>query len=525
MSTPPRIRGNKGRIGIALISLLALLLAAPILVVVTSPIHTVAPEWDHVWRNLLPAHFQGTLYLLIGVLPLSLLLAVPAAWLVAAHDFPGRRLFSWALVLPLALPTYIAAFTYADLFGPTSAAANWSARVLGLRPDMLSTEGLWLVLSLVLYPYIYLPARAIFSRGMSARVEVARTLGANGRRRFWRVALPLARPAIVGGALLVAMEALNDYGAVKFYGVRTLTTGIFRSWSGLYDLGSALRLGLVLVGLVALLQWAVSLFRRKARQENEQEPVRREPLSGARAAMATLWCGAILLFAAAIPLAKIVADVLRDQDQAVLLDTLEAFRNTAVVATLAAITTLIIALLVIYRQHYGDRTDPTIRLAKLGYVIPGAVIAMGAMALAGGLDSITGWGLSLIGSLGLLVYAFSSRFLAVAVNPLEAGLRQRSADLVSAARTLGAGPWRTFHSVDLPLLRPTLLAAAMLVAIDVIKELPLTLILRPFDFETLSTKAYAMASIEQLQDASWPALCIVLCGLLPVVLLDRALER
>ncbi len=507
------------------ISALALLLAAPLIVVLTAPLHAPAPEWEHVQRALLPHHLRETILLLFGVLSIALVIAIPSAWLVAVHDFPLRGFFRWALVIPLALPTYISAFTYAALLGPTGSFSNSLAASIGIRPDIMNLPGLSMVLALVLFPYIYLPARAAFSRGMATQLDAARMLGAGAQRRLVRVAMPLARPAIAGGALLLAMETLNDFGAVKYFGIRTLTTGIFRSWGGLYDMGSALRLSMVLLGLIALLLWVERRSRRGVRQTTDQAPMKPIPLKGAHAWLATAWCLLVVACAAGLPLGKIISDVVLHSDGTVPGGVLKAFLNTLLVAGLAASFTLAIAVLFAFRERYARRSDLVIRLANMGYAIPGAVIAIGVMALAGFLDRQHIMGTALIGSLGMLTYAFSVRFLAVGTQPLYGNMRQQSPYLDEAARMLGASPWRAFSRITLPLLKPAIGAAAMLVAIDVIKELPLTLILRPFDLHTLSTMTYELASIEQLRDSSWPALLIVICGLFPVLLLERLLAR
>ena len=279
------VSAMRGRAGRSAISLLAILLAGPLLVVLTSPLHTAAPEWSHVLTNLLPVQTGETLLLLVIALVTALLVAVPTAWVVTMFEFPGRRVFGWALVLPLALPTYIAAYTWAALLGPTGSISIWCAEHIGLKPNVLNLGGLGIVLGLVLYPYIYLPARAMFARGMSMQIEAARTLGASGFSLFMRVAVPLARPAIAAGALLLSMEVLNDYGAVKYYGVRTLTTGMFRSWGGLRDLGSALRIGIVLLVLVAVLLWIERRSRRHASTATDQVPTKRSlPSARSRAA-------------------------------------------------------------------------------------------------------------------------------------------------------------------------------------------------------------------------------------------------
>ncbi len=507
------------------ITLAAALLCLPLLVVITAPLHAPAPEWPHVWRTLLPGHVGGTLALLAGTLLVALLLGVPTAWLVAVHRFPGRPVLRWMLVLPLACPTYIAAFTYAALLGPTGSWSVWLHEHTGTRIDIMHLPGLCLVMGAVLFPYIHLPARAAFAAGMSAQLDAARTLGALPLRRFLRVALPLARPAIAGGAVLAAMETLNDYGAVKYFGIRTLTTGIFRSWSGLYDAGSALRLGAMLLLLIALLLWIERRARRGARHEVDQAPVAPLPLNGPARWLATGWCALAVALGAIVPLSNILIDAASTWSDVRATDLAMATLRTLGIANLTALATLALAVLFVFARRHRAAPPWMIRAANLGYVIPGAVIAVGVMTAAGAIDRTAWLPFALIGGIGLLTYAYTARFLAVAGQPLMGALRQQDPTLDDAARLLGASRWRTFRAVNLPLLRPALLAAATLVALDVVKELPLTLILRPFNFDTLSTKAFEMARIEQLREASVPALLIVLCGVVPVLLLDRLATR
>ena len=519
------VSAMRARAGRSAITLLAILLAGPLLVVLTSPLHTAAPEWSHVLTNLLPVQTGETLLLLAIALVTALLIAVPTAWVVTMFEFPGRRVFGWALVLPLALPTYIAAYTWAALLGPTGSISIWCAEHIGLKPNVLNLGGLGIVLGLVLYPYIYLPARAMFARGMSVQIEAARTLGASGFSLFMRVAVPLARPAITAGALLLSMEVLNDYGAVKYYGVRTLTTGMFRSWGGLRDLGSGLRIGIVLLVLVAVLLWIEHRSRRHASTATDQLPTKRSLPSAGSRWIIFAGCASVLLVAAGLPLWKIIGDAIavwNMNDHGALVN---ALGPTAMLASCAAIITLLIATLFTFRERHGRRSDMAIRAANLGYAIPGAVIALGTMVLAGPLDRSNWTGPVLIGSIGLLLYAYSVRFLAVGTQPLFGALRSQPRTLDEAALMLGASNWRIFRRINLPLLRPAVLAAAMLVAVDVIKELPLTLILRPFNFETLSTSTYRFAGIEQLREASVPALLIVLCAMLPLLFLERLLGR
>ena len=498
---------------------LALLLLAPLLVVVTAPLHSTATEWPFVWRELLPSHLQETGLLLLISVTLAVIFGTGAAWLVSAFRFPGRDLFRWALVLPLALPTYISAITFASLFGPTG-----SIRLtLGLPFDIVNLPGLALVFALVLFPYVYLPARAAFSTGMAAHLDAARMLGGGALRRFFRVAAPLARPSIAGGAFLVAMETLNDYGAVKYYGIHTLTAGIFRAWGGLYDVGSALRLSGLLLALVLLLVWSEAQLRKRAQHSTANHATQQIALIGWKRMAASAGCALLLFAGFVLPVMAIVLDAFRTADLSHLRTVLPALGNTLLVGTLAAALTLAVAITLAFSERHDRSRSRLVQWAGLGYAVPGAVIALGVMALAGWIGDRTG--IVLIGGIALLAYAFTVRFLALAGQPLRAGLAQQQRSLDESARLLGASPLRTFFTVNMPLLRPALIAAALLVLMEVVKELPLTMILRPFDLDTLSTRVFELARIEQWADAALPALLIVLCGLVPVLLLDRLAQR
>jgi iron(III) transport system permease protein len=498
---------------------LALLLLAPLLVVVTAPLHSTATEWSFVAHELLPSHLRETGLLLVISVVLAVIFGTGAAWLVSAFRFPGRDLFRWALVLPLALPTYISAITFAALLGPTG-----SIRLaLGLPFDIVNLPGLALVFALVLFPYVYLPARAAFSTSMAVHLDAARMLGGSAVRRFFRVAAPLARPAIAGGAFLVAMETLNDYGAVNYYGIHTLTAGIFRAWGGLYDVGSALRLSGLLLALVLVLVWSEGRIRQRALHSTAHHATERIALDGWRRVAASAACGLLLFAGFVLPVAAILMDAFRTADLSHLRIVLPALGNTLLVGAIAAALTLSVAIVLAYSERHERSRSRLVQWAGLGYAVPGAVIALGVMALAGWIGDQTG--IVLIGGIGLLAYAFTVRFLALAGQPLRAGLAQQQRSLDESARLLGASPVRTFFSVNMPLLRPALIAAALLVLMEVVKELPLTIILRPFDFDTLSTRVYELARIEQWADAAVPALLIVLCGLVPVLLLDRLSQR
>ncbi|QQR86376.1 MAG: iron ABC transporter permease [Flavobacteriales bacterium] len=510
---------------------LAVLLCLPLLVVALSPLFLEAPQWSFVGGAFLWEHLGGSLELAFGTLLLALVFGVGAAWVVSVFDFPGRRVISWLFVLPLALPTYIAALAFAGLLGPTGTWTVFLREHMGIEVDVMTMPGLCMVLALVLFPYVYVPARAAFSGGLSDALEASRTLGAGPWRRFVSVGLPLARPAIAGGGLLVLMETLNDYGAVKYYGLHTITTGIFRAWGGLYDRGSAMRLAVLLVVLVITLIVVERMLRRRGLRTTDHRPLTRLTLSGPRRILVLIVCSLLVLMSLVVPIGALSIDALSVPGAHLLPELFSATLNTLHVGAWAAGFTLLVALLLAWkaRQQQG-RESRLGQLAELGYVVPGAVIAVGAMALAGLLDRAVGIvgtasGLALIGSLPLLVYAFGARFMAVAAQPIKAGSAQQPMLLDEAARTLGVPASRTFLRVNLPLLRPALVAAALLTALEVMKELPLTLIMRPFDFDTLSTTVHEYARIEQTREAALPALVIVLCALLPVLLLHRLHDK
>ncbi|HEY0979001.1 MAG TPA: iron ABC transporter permease [Flavobacteriales bacterium] len=502
------------------IALTALLMLAPIIAVVLAPLHTPAPEWDFVRSALLPGHLIETARLVLVSALLAIVLGSSTAWLVTSARFPGRDLFRWALMLPLALPTYIGSITFAALLGPTGSLSRMLRSSTGIGIDILTPDGLAITFGLLLYPYVYLPARAVFSNGMSDLLEAARTLGASPARRARRVAFPMARPAIAGGALLVAMEALNDYGAVQYYGVHTLTAGLFKAWGGLYDTGSALRIAGILLLIVLVLAWGEERSRGRASRTSTSPPLRPARLHGWRALTASIWCTLVLGIAFVLPFGTLVIDTVQVAGTTVWSELTGPLLNTLKLAGGSALLTLLIALLFAFAQRNGQAR--LVKLTSIGYAVPGAVIAMGVMGLAGTFADRTQW--ILIGTVPLVMYAFAVRFLAMATNPLNAGLATQPRTLDDSARLLGASRIRTFLHINLPLLRPSLVAASAIVLIEVMKELPLTLILRPFGMDTLSTHVFYMARIEQWREAAPPALLIVLCSLLPVLLLERWLQ-
>ena len=511
-----------------MVGLFLFLPMAEVLWHLTSP----AENWEHLRDTVLGRYLKGSIILVLGTAALSLFLGVSTAWLVACCEFPGRKFFEWVLVLPLAIPTYIAAYAYFDLLDRLTPLLIWvrtnvNPAAMTWLSDTLVYPVTIVVLSAVLYPYVYLVARAAFTRQNSQCIEAARTLGHGPQSTFWRVALPLARPAIVGGVALVIMETLNDYGAVKHFNVHTFTTGIFRTWLSMGDLQGALRLAACLMALILFLMVLEKWLRFGAKfHKNSQadRPFQRYSLGQAKAGLAILCCLLPLVIGFVLPLSRLAYWASLNAGGVLDASFLKLTFNSVAVATAAGLATVGLALFLAYTARYfGSRTvGVTNRLAILGYAVPGAVIAMGILLVAGQVTQATGWVLT--GSLTALVLAYIVRFLAVAWQPIDSGMERNCAQLNNASRSLGATASRSLLDVNMPLLRSSLVAAGLFVFVDTMKELPLTLILRPANFETLSTKTYDLVYQSQIPESSVPALCIILVSLLPVIWLNRQMR-
>ncbi len=507
----------------------------------------VTPEsavWQHLSTTVLPVYLQQSLWLLLGVGVGTLLLGVSTAWLVARYVFPGHRHWQWLLILPMAMPGYIVAYAYTwwlDVAGPLQstlrAQFGWSFDDYWF-PNIRSLGGAVLVLTVVLYPYVYLLSRAAFQQ-LSKQMWEAHQL-AGGQNFFRRMALPLARPAIFGGLALVMMETLADYGTVQFFGINTLTTGIFKTWFGLGSLSGAAQIACLLLGLVLLIMGLEKVWRGAARYDvvNDGLPgTQKTTLRGWRAWLGTLWCGLVVGLGFVAPLVLLLLMAGQSQIKLWWTDFMALIINTFWVASLAALVTVAVALLAQYvKRHTHHR--PTQRLVQslgLGYAIPGLVIAVGVSMAYGwldqGINGLRAWYadapamLFFSGGFIALITAYVIRFLAVAMKPLEAAYQGISHTYDEASLLTGNSHQQTFRRIHWPLLKSSLWTAALLVFVDLLKELPATLVLRPFNFNTLAVKAYELASDERLADAAIPALSIVAVGLLPVLLLNKRINR
>ncbi len=497
--------------------------------------------WAHLWDTQMPRLLGNTLVLVLGVGVGVTVLGVSLAWLTSLCEFPGRRWLDWALMLPFAIPAYVLAFVFIgllDFSGPVqSLAREWFGT--GLRfPRVRSTGGVILVLVLVFYPYVYLLARSAFLAQGKGLMEAARVLGLSPWQAFWRVALPMARPAIGAGLALAIMETLADFGAVAVFNFDTFTTAIYKTWYGFYSLSSATQLAcLLLLGVMLVLygeRRARGVFRPASERPRGRALYR---LHGWRAWLASGWCGLVFACAFVIPLLQLLVWFwqrgrfdLDERYASLILHTLS-------LGALAALITVAVALLLAFARRLAP-TRPVrsaVALANLGYALPGSVLAVAIMLAFSSLDRwlvipVSGWlgGAGkplLLGSLAALLLAYMIRFMAVAYGPLESALARIRPSLPEASRSLGVAGPRLFFGVYLPLLVPGALSAALLVFVDVLKEMPATLLMRPFGWDTLAVRIFEMTSEGEWARAALPALTLVLVGLLPVIGLIRRSAR
>ncbi|HEY5795841.1 MAG TPA: iron ABC transporter permease [Bosea sp. (in: a-proteobacteria)] len=527
----------------------AALVALPILSLAFTALSSQAASiWPHLAANVIPAALADTGMLLLGVGLLCGVIGVGTAWLVTQFDFPGRRSLEWLLVLPLALPTYITAYVYVEFLGfqgPLQGALRELTGWRSLRdywfPDPRSLPGAIFVMAIVLYPYVYLSVRALFGLQAATIVESARTLGASRGRLFWRIGLPMARPALAAGMTLALLETLNDIGASEYLGVRSLTLSIYTTWVNRNSLAGAAQIACVMLLLVVtmiVIEGKLRGQRRFALPVRQPRAVGRVPLAGRAAVAASLACALPVLLGAVLPIAFLAGEVLRrdlwQQADAALLRSLA---NAVILSGLAAgiVVALGIGIGAARRQGRESWLPTLSRLATLGYAVPGTVLALGLLVPLAGFDNILAnaavrWfgfnpGLLLMGSGAALVLAYVVRFLAIAVSGVESGLSRISPRIDDAARTLGASAPEVMRKMHWPLARPAIAAAALLVFVDGLKELPATLLLRPLNVDTLATTVYGHASRGSFEDGALAGLLIVLAGLYPAIRLARASGR
>ena len=525
----------------------AALVALPVLVVLGSIFADAGEIWSHLASTVLQQYVTNSLTLMVGVGLGVCLIGVSTAWLVSMCRFPGSRWFEWALLLPLAAPAYLLAYTYTDwldYYGPIQSGLRaffgWERVTDYWFPDVRSLGGAIAMFSLTLYPYVYMLARVAFLEQSECALEASRSLGRGPWRSFTAVALPLARPAVMAGLSLALMETLNDFGTVQYFGISTFTTGIYRTWFGMGERVAAAQLSAMLMIFIFTLLILERWSRRQARYyqgKNSHRSASVYTLGLGHSIMAWIACFMPILLGLLLPAGLLLHMTLNNWEDALDDSFVELSYHSLLLAGLTAAIAIVISLIL----AYGSRLNPSrwiqtgVRIASMGYGVPGAVIAVGILipvvrldkAIAALIQSIQGTspGLLLSGTIAALVFAYLVRFLAVSLGAVESGLTKIRPSLDDAARSLGCSPTKTLVRVHVPLMGGSILTAIMLVFVDVMKELPATLVMRPFNFDTLAIRVYQYASDERLVEASAPALMILIVGLIPVVLLSRQIAR
>jgi iron(III) transport system permease protein len=527
---------------IAWTMIIAVFIVLPLVIIFISIFGQTGPNWHHILHNLLPSYVANTMMLMLSVALLTVITGVGTAWITSMYHFPGRRFFSWALILPIALPAYISGFTWAGILDFTSPVYIFARTHFGINTgqflffDLLSLPGATLILSLALYPYVYLITRAWFTRQSATMLEAALSLGKAPWQVFFEVALPLARPAIVAGVSLVMMEVLNDYGLVRYFGVDTFTIGVFTAWFAFSDPAAATRLSAYMMIFVLGLIYAERSQRGKMNfelQGSTFRPIIRRRTKPVKAAFMVLFCMIPFLFGFLFPALMLIYWAIKTAPAVMGYRFWELLGNSFMLAALAAMVVMLIAVVVAFtiRRFPSRLTRSLSGISTIGYALPGAVVAIGIIIpfilFDNVLTSLFGTlsGSIITGSWMLLIYAYMVRFMAVGFNSIESGMEKISHSLDEASLSLGKSTLSTLTSIQLPLLKGSITTAGLLVFIDVLKELPLTLILRPFNFDTLAIRAFEFASDERIAEAAPASLIIVLTGLIPVFILNRVMSK
>lgn len=525
---------------------IAVLIGLPVLSVVYLALFPEENAWTHLAATVLPHYLESTFLLMTGVVALTFLIGTGAAWLIAMYDFPGKRWLSWALLLPFAVPAYVVAYVYTDLLeyaGPVQIALReifgWETAQDYWFPEVRSMGGAISVMSLALYPYVYMLARSAFMEQSLSLYQVSRSLGVSPLGFFLRVSLPIARPAIAVGLALVLMETLNDFGTVDYFAVQTLTAGLYDTWLNMGNLGGAAQIASVMVIVVILLVSLERYSRRRQKQYNTRHqgaPIPATRLQGKRAWLATIATALPVVLGFVIPFLVLLNYAVRYFEQSWSQSFLSYAFNSFSLSALAAVLTLILGTLLAYSKRLNRHalSNAAIRFSSLGYAVPGAVLAIGIIVPFAWLDNQVdalareylgvSTGLILSGTAFAVLFAYLVRFLAVASGAVESSLDKVTPSMDMASRSLGHSYFSTLVRVHLPMIRRGALTAMLVVFVDCMKELPATLILRPFDFETLATQVYQYASDELLEQSALSALVIVLVGLIPVLLLNKSIQ-
>lgn len=538
---------SSGNLGWSLGALaIALIAAAPLLAIAVLGLRSSGDTWPHLISTVLPSSTLTTLELMLGVGLTTLVIGVGTAWLVTMFRFPGRGLFVWLLLVPLAMPTYIIAFCYMELLDYSGTVQTGLRNAFGWEnashywfPDIRSVWGGILVMSFVLYPYVYLTARASFLQQSVCVLEVSRTLGRTAWGTFWSVALPLARPALVAGVTLALMESLNDIGAVEFLGIQTLTVSIYTTWLERSSLPGAAQISCAMLIFVFTLIYVERSARRRQRFHHttgKYSLLPEQRLGPVHGIFAMIACALPILIGFVLPFSVLFESAITNLAEGLKLEFWKAAWHSLMLATSTAIIAVTVGVVLAYacRASRSKLVHAATALASVGYAVPGTVLAIGVLIPLAGFDNAfdafmrstfgISTGLLLTGSAAGLVLAYTVRFLAISYGTIDAGFKKTSVNLDGVGRTMGATITQLLFRVHLPILMPALGAAALLVFVDTMKELPATLLLRPFNFDTLATHVYTLASLDLFEDGAMAALAIVVIGLAPVIFLHHTIS-
>lgn len=522
--------------------LVAALVLIPIGTILSSFFAPTSDIWQHLVETTLLSLLINTFWLALGVVSGTALLGVSLAWLTAVCEFPGRKLFSWALLLPLAVPAYVTAFVVLGLFdftGPVQSAFRSWLGPDAWFPEVRGRMGVITVMVLAFYPYVYLLARNAFLTQGKRSLEASQSLGLNRTQGFFRVALPMARPWIAGGVMLALMETLADFGTVAVFNYDTFTTAIYKAWFGMFSLPAASQLASLLLVIVFALIVMEQQIRIRMRYAEVKQSARsdRIALSGWRSATATALASGTLFFAFLLPIGQLVIwaanSLVQDLDSRYL----DFLWHSLLLSTLAALLTCTVALLLVYatRRHPDAATRNAVRIATLGYALPGTVLAVGMFVPLASLDNWIGevtlqlfqieTGLMIQGTLAIMLLAYLTRFLAVSHSPIDSAMQRITSSIDEASMSMGINGWMMLRRVHLPILKSGIFTAGALVFVDVMKEMPITLMTRPFGWDTLSVRIFEITSEGAWEQAALPAVALVISGLIPIILFMRQTEK
>jgi len=514
---------------------IAALFAIPILLILLSLFSGFNDNFAHIYDVVLYEYSLNSFYLVIGVSILVIFIGVITAWLVTNYDFIGKKIFVWALILPLAIPPYILAYVFTEIFD-YSGTANNLLRSLNLvsedyaLPNIRTLTGAIIVFSFTLYPYVYLITRVALMSILKPMLDSARVLGLSKLQTFFKVTLPIIRPAILAGTALVAMETLSDFGAVQHFALPTFTTGIFRTWLGMYDLTTAMQLASILLFVICIVLYFERYQRSKQRYSAagvKSEKLISTKLKGIYSYLAALFCFLPIFFGFVVPVIELITWATAI-DNTFNNDFISSSFNTLFLAFLAALITSGIALILNFnaRIHAKRSSEEMNNFISMGYAVPGLILAIGITQLLTYIDYILfNTGLIITGSLIGLIFAYVIKSYALSNNVIQSNYKQVSTDIDDSARTLGSNKRKLLFDIHLPLLKTGLLTSFLLVVSEVVKELPATLILRPFNFDTLAVNVYLLASEERMYEAAFPALFIILIGLIPIYFLSKMIDH